>query len=99
LAGVIRLNFCISKAFWHISMWNRVATHMLAEMCYKQYFLLLFVCVHFVCAADKPVENTVDLLKEHDGVEMKREGSKRLASKNNQEKGKKAFDVLRSKCF
>ncbi len=67
-----------------------MATHMLAEMCYKQYFLLLFLFVHFVCATDEPVEeNTVDLPEDHDGVEVRKAGSKRPASKKVQQEGKK----------
>ncbi len=45
---------------------------------------------HFVCATDEPVEeNTVDLPEDHDGVKVRKAGSKRPASKKVQQEGKK----------
>jgi hypothetical protein len=43
-----------------------------------------------VCATDEPVEeNTVDLPEDHDGVEVRKAGSKRPASKKVQQEGRK----------
>jgi hypothetical protein len=43
-----------------------------------------------VCATDEPVEeNTVDLPEDHDGVKVRKAGSKRPASKKVQQEGKK----------
>jgi hypothetical protein len=51
-----------------------------------------------VCATDEPVEeNTIDLPQEQDGVQVRKAGSKRPASKKVQQEGKKRIRSVQIK--